>query len=841
MGDTFFGFNTNLPPLTNEEFRALAEQGIDKNKDSKQTETYDNVDADVYDFAALRQEFGVDEDQEENDGLGDQLIEEGDDYNDLTFGDDPVGQDFDFSGNTQRFTAGITDEEAFFVKRKPQNDQQAKQSSFHNFWSATPVRHAGIGRGFGEASPISSSKSIWGNFTSGLSPADNTGFSSLSSSQSNLSPFLVANRQAIRPQQQPQQSFMDGMSPTISAGFPQQQHTPQQQQQQPSHQLRPVTLEDIEADIQRQQAANRYRMNSESPLMNGKPLSLADLEAALTAGNPRSQQQMQQQTSEHGMSPFGFGQPDPIQILAMKQQQELKEQLSIARELKRRELQRKSQYDGLMTQHDKDLVNRIQLSQLASGDPYADDFYYQVYTSLRQSAGLPLQPTMMTHNSNTNENGRSNGRGRRDENMMQRMQQQLQRIVNEAKRRPKQTQVSLEGALGKITSLTVRNPRQVLQVPQTSGGSNHISSSEPNTPKSDHVTNSLSASSASPGIIDRRHVLKIIEDMYIIVLELEQMRRCGPQFSSSTEEEGEEKDDYKDPVDAFNEKYAARVEKLWKALRLTETAEVPFVISMLGIAKGKKLMPRIIRQLNHDQDLTLLTTVIGHFTKLQVCRYVIYPGTTVANVDEAKKQLFVTFEDVELFMNTAAPPLLAFIAEAPLRIIDGLLQFMLDKNDILMIAQTKPGLAFLTMLLSRAEILKQGGGSLQGLPPPTPEEISRWQELYGNLFNSLKGRYLAIFPSLYYLVPLNPNTPMMQLSLAVDDMYVWQFLAAMAVGASMDQQHILVTEVRDRVMDNIVLAKRNRLPLEQASHRISNVNLFLHALGLDASQVSIPL
>lgn len=46
---------------------------------------------------------------------------------------------------------------------------------------------------------------------------------------------------------------------------------------------------------------------------------------------------------------------------------------------------------------------------------------------------------------------------------------------------------------------------------------------------------------------------------------------------------------------------------------------------------------------------------------------------------------------------------------------------------------------------------------------------------------------------------------------------------------------------RDRVMDNIVLAKRNRLPLEQATHRISNVNLFLHALGLDASQVSVPM
>jgi DNA topoisomerase 2-associated protein PAT1 len=42
-------------------------------------------------------------------------------------------------------------------------------------------------------------------------------------------------------------------------------------------------------------------------------------------------------------------------------------------------------------------------------------------------------------------------------------------------------------------------------------------------------------------------------------------------------------------------------------------------------------------------------------------------------------------------------------------------------------------------------------------------------------------------------------------------------------------------------MENIVLAKSNRIPLEQANHRIANVNLFLHALGLDASQVSAPM
>lgn len=144
------------------------------------------------------------------------------------------------------------------------------------------------------------------------------------------------------------------------------------------------------------------------------------------------------------------------------------------------------------------------------------------------------------------------------------------------------------------------------------------------------------------------------------------------------------------------------------------------------------------------------------------------------------------------------------------------------------------------MLLSRAEILKQGGGALHGLAPPSAEDLAQWQNEYGQLFATLQGHYASIFPSLYYLVPAQPGMSLMQLSLNVDDMYVWQFLAAMAVGASMEQQHTLVTEARDRVMENIALAHHNQLPAPQAAHRISNVNLFLHALGLDSSQVTVP-
>ncbi|RCH99403.1 hypothetical protein CU097_015577 [Rhizopus azygosporus] len=139
--------------------------------------SYDQTDVDVYDFATLRDELGAHEDVllEDDDHLGDQLLEEGDINNDVTFADAPVDKDFDFSGNTQKFSAnfketGFTEEEAFFAKRRTK--EESVNSSFRNIWgpSTNPAGHqTTVGRNFGEASPIASSKSIWGNFSSGLS------------------------------------------------------------------------------------------------------------------------------------------------------------------------------------------------------------------------------------------------------------------------------------------------------------------------------------------------------------------------------------------------------------------------------------------------------------------------------------------------------------------------------------------------------------------------------------------------------------------------------------------------------------------------------------------------
>jgi len=166
-------------------------------------------------------------------------------------------------------------------------------------------------------------------------------------------------------------------------------------------------------------------------------------------------------------------------------------------------------------------------------------------------------------------------------------------------------------------------------------------------------------------------------------------------------------------------------------------------------------------------------------------------------------------EEVDLFSSTVMSPLHAHISEAPLNIVIGLLGLVLDRTNLHTVARSRIGLTLLTFLISRAELLKQSA----------PEMVTDWQQwtaLYNRLFD-------VIEPVLPYLFPGTIND--------TDDMYIWQFLAAMGVGASPEQQQRLVLGVKDRVMETVSVSKA--LPAEMASSRTANVNLFMRAIGLD--------
>lgn len=92
-----------------------------------------------------------------------------------------------------------------------------------------------------------------------------------------------------------------------------------------------------------------------------------------------------------------------------------------------------------MTQSDKDFITRIQVSQLVTQDPYADDFYAQVYGAILRSR-LGLQAN---DDSRVIKFGSGGGIGlglaqkgpNRRPSAMQRMEQQVERIVSNARKR----------------------------------------------------------------------------------------------------------------------------------------------------------------------------------------------------------------------------------------------------------------------------------------------------------------------------------------------------------------------------------------------------------------------
>jgi DNA topoisomerase 2-associated protein PAT1 len=96
----------------------------------------------------------------------------------------------------------------------------------------------------------------------------------------------------------------------------------------------------------------------------------------------------------------------------------------------------------------------------------------------------------------------------------------------------------------------------------------------------------------------------------------------------------------------------------------------------------------------------------------------------------------------------------------------------------------------LTLLISRAEIVKQN--------QPTAPEVTKWRDtLFPEFFNCFQTRFAALFPPSHIIPPIvTSSRSTIPQAIPVDDTYVWQFLASVAVSGTSDHQRVLVTEVR---------------------------------------------
>ncbi|KAI8906464.1 topoisomerase II-associated protein PAT1 [Gorgonomyces haynaldii] len=437
--------------------------------------------------------------------------------------------------------------------------------------------------------------------------------------------------------------------------------------------------------------------------------------------------------------------PQMVQQPPQMQQQHLQQQNAHqqqAQSVQQQQQQKKEKYKGLMRKFEKDLIAKIQIANLVTEDPYKDDFYYQLFTVIKESPvptkkGLkPLLQTQLVKASSVSNH----------------MQQQMKRLIENRKQRPQREQVSLEGALGKISVQSTKNPKKTIQLTEI-------------------AVNVFEKQ-------DYKSTLLAIEKVYKIVLVLEQLKRQIP-------------DEQEELVEWFLNKLNTNKQLLFKSLFLMDqiplTDAHPFV-NLLNYNKGMKILSRVFRFMSPDQIFAVYSTI---FTRLE-CLDVI-------NGDK---------EETEIFLSTVVPQFVTLASDLGFGRVNQLMSILLERHNMVWMCKSSCGLSLLTVLLSRAETLKQEGAKEQ--------EQSAWSEIYNFLFMSLQNQFAQLFVT----------------EKAQDNLYLWQFLSAMAVGASgVEHQGILITEIREHV---IKAAKSND------PRSLDNVNLFLKALGLgiDAQQLA---
>lgn len=226
----------------------------------------------------------------------------------------------------------------------------------------------------------------------------------------------------------------------------------------------------------------------------------------------------------------------------------------------------------------------------------------------------------------------------------------------------------------------------------------------------------------------------------------------------------------------------------------------PF-IAILSHAKGKKLIPRVFRQIDDQQRVTILTMIVVQLDMLDVIRFA--QPLIEQDIPKAVK------DEIDLFAQAVEPSIFAYISDAALSIVIGLIGLITDRVNTQAVVQTRIGVNLLTRLISRAVLIMQSNNVEEA-------DASQWTSTYTRLFDLLEPYLSYIFQT-----PVGSN----------DDFYVWQFLAALGIGANQEQQQRLVIGVKDRVMDSVQHAKS--LPDEEGKPRLDKVNLFMHAIGLD--------
>ncbi|KAI1110824.1 topoisomerase II-associated protein PAT1 [Nemania sp. NC0429] len=773
------------------------------------------------------------------DGLGDQLDETDDAFNDDTFGDTnagvgpSVGKDFDFFGATAQISNAMEEEHQRFSLQqhtsKPTRLPVAQDyNAAYAYQPAPPApkpARTGYEKYKEEPTELQIDASIWG-----VAPKKAVTPAAVPQPPTTTRKMMSLEEVEAAMRAEAKQNSPAPFAPQIQS-HPQYYTEESQMAAEPSPRLQQQQLDPIRQPIdgrhQRGFQATDYRQPAAQGVAHGHPITILQRPARQTPSasgpampGPISQQQQTppiaptqilqnpNRSSAEGvhigipMHPIQKSQnavprnlPQQHQFSDLSEREKAAFVEAEARRAKRNhKIHQMSGNNGLMTPQDKSFITRIQLQQLvsATGNPseqgneaaLTEDFYYQVLSSLRAgqrpNPNQPLNNFAQTYLFQTGTR-RGGPRHHGPQNHVQRMEQQVQRAVEAAKNKPKNKQLVIEGSLGKISFSNAKTPKPLLNIKRTDSGTD--ANQRPQVASKGH---------------DKKDTLRDIENVFLTVMKMEDITRNMPPPNPKAPVD----QSMVDKQDEFNKLN----EQLWNHLRVHEpissTTVHPF-ISFISYPKGKKAIPRVFNYLSPTQRTTILTMIIIHLDQLDVVLGAQVQTGEPISLDAA------TRERIELFSMAVMPSLFQLLNESDLDIVTGVLGLITQSLNVDLVARTRIGVSMLTMILSRAELIKQAGQANE-------QSWQQWVATFNLFFNTLE-------PTLHNIFPGTVTSG--------EDIYVWQFLAAIGIGASPDEQQRLVFAVKDRVMGTVGLSKT--LPPDMAKSRLDNVNLFMRSIGLD--------
>ncbi|KAK8850480.1 hypothetical protein IAR55_004398 [Kwoniella newhampshirensis] len=499
-----------------------------------------------------------------------------------------------------------------------------------------------------------------------------------------------------------------------------------------------------------------------------------------------------------------------------------------------------AQHNNLMGSSDKDFITRIQLSQLATADPYTSDFYAQVFSALKRSRmaaeGQGDGPTVVpvAAGLGLGVGGPVGNRfGKMGSNTMQKLSTQVKKLVeNRAQHQKVMNTAALQGALGRVTRGNAAAPRPVLAIP-TSNKPEHRAAS--------HLNEQTGIHRAA---LTRKQIMFALEELYDAVLELEQMRREAPPPTAMQE------------IEVWHARCQTKVDIIWRRLMVMEPLDVsnphPF-IALINPVKGQRLFPRLLRHLPHNQSITMLSLLIATYPQLDVVARAPPPPVADASLltkadrlDRAKREA-----ETDNFLHCIIPGVDMIINRCGLGLVAGMLAISAQRSEVWKVAATRPGVALYTALLSKAQSLIRAPApdpmNPQQNQSPDPAEVEQWTKTFTYFLHVLLPHLPELFPSSVaqkaafgpgaYLLGGDAIGEREAVEMERREAEVWGFAAALAVNAAEEEQTTLVAALREKILHTVQAARNPATGPIRSEIKLRNVNMFLNGLGLDAAMI----